>query len=156
MAKKYIIDYLKENKDKFPLYMLKKKLLGAGYPEGEIDEAIKILQQPIPEVLKPERVPAKFWDFRHKKIYLSRKEKFLDFIFGFLIGIAIPWLLNLLMRLIFYPLGFFRILFNLIFYLALIIYFLIIKRGYISFGMILSLPLSFVFSIILLLFKFLL
>jgi len=140
MAKKYIIDYLKENKDKFPLEVLKKKLLGAGYPEGDIDEAIKILQQPIPEVLKPERVSVSFWDFRHKRIYLSKKEKLLDFIFGFLIGIVIPWLLNLLMRLIFYPYGFFRIIFNLTFYLALIIYFFIIKRGYISWGIILSFP----------------
>lgn len=136
MPIQYILDYLKQNRDKFPLDILKKKLIEAGYPEREIEEAIKIIQ-------KPKKIPTSFWDFRHKKIYISKKEKFLDFVFGFFVGLAIPLILNLLGGLLFYrTFGFSRIIFNLIFYLILIIYFFIIKRGYISIGIILSFPLQ--------------
>jgi len=142
MAKKYIIDYLKENKDKFPLEFLKKKLLGAGYPEGEIDEAIKILQQPIQEVLKPERISVSFWDFRHKKTYLSKKEKLLDFVAGFLFKIILSFIVRAL-GFFFYPGRYLLIPF----YLIVIIYCFVIKRGYISWGIIFGSFFSLLFSL---------
>jgi len=47
MVNQYIVNYLKENKDKFPIDVLKKRLSEAGYPEKEIEEAINLIQKPI-------------------------------------------------------------------------------------------------------------
>lgn len=130
MSNRYIIDYLRQNKDKFPIEALKKKLLEAGYPEKEIDEAIKIVQEPVSKFQKTERA-TNFWDFTHKKIYHSGKEKLLDFIAGILFLIISAVIFEII------PFGLF---FSPILFLAAIIYFFIIKRGYIPWGIILGLP----------------
>ena len=140
MPNQYIVDYLKQNKDKFSIRVLKKKLLEAKYPEKEIEEAIKIVQRPIKKVPKPEKVSTNFWDFKHKKNYTSKKEKLLDFIAGFLFVIILI-ILKYLFRMIFSlgELHFygFRSFVNLLYLIALI-YFFVKKRGYISWGIILG------------------
>jgi hypothetical protein len=147
MANKYIIDYLKENKDKFSLDVLKKKLIEAGYPEREIEEAMKIFQQPTSKIAKTERVLTNFWDFRHKKIYISRKEKFFDFVTGFLFKIILSFIMGIF-RFSFYPVRYFLTPL----YLMVIIYCFLIKRGYISWGIIFGSFFSLIFPLFRLIF----
>lgn len=141
MPIQYIIEYLKQYRDKFPLNALKKKLIEAGYPEKEIEEAIKIIE-------KSEEKSTSFWDFKHKKVYLSTKEKFLDFIFGAFMGIILPLLIGKTAQKIFkelnefelfpfyIPENFYALIISAISTVGIIIYFFKIKRFYISFGMI--------------------
>lgn len=134
MPIKYIIDYLNQHKNKFPLSVLKKKLIESGYPENEVEEAIKIIQL--------NQAPNKFWDLKRPKVYLSSREKFLDCLFGILIGIILETLIrktlsilaiifSSFIRGLFFPIA-------TICYIGLMIHFFKIKRSYLSLGIILK------------------
>lgn len=157
MSNQYIVDYLKENKDRFPFEALKEKLLKAGYPSDQIEEAKKIVYEgkeeifaPPPPISKPEKVIG-FWDFWHKKTYTSGKEKILDFITGFIFIIILGYILGFLFDILnFHRFFGYNILLRFVIHLFLIIYFLI-KRKYIALGIICEIILSSVFGISLLL-----
>lgn len=141
MPNQYIIDYLKQNKDKFSFETLKEKLLKAGYSLAQIEEARKIVYEikeekvRVAPMLKPKEVTS-FWDFSHKKVYTSGKEKILDFIIGFLSTIMLKFLLDIcFLNLLLRSEVFYYFILNLVIYLILIIYFLL-KRKYIALGII--------------------
>lgn len=138
MPNQYIIDYIRRNKDRFSFKVLREKLLKAGYPGYQIVEAEEL-------VYKPKKISeTPFWDFWHKKVYTSSREKLIDFIAGFVFAIILTYILGFgVMGYLFYYFGPF--LYGLIF-LALLIYFLI-KRRFIGLGMICEIVLSFVFPI---------
>lgn len=110
MVNQNILNYLRENKDKFPQEVLRKKLVETGYPLNQIEEGIKIVYEgtPIPPVPPmPQRTD--FWDFKSIKIYTNFGEKLLDFLAGFfapiIIGWAISFLFGILRFFIYYPFG---------------------------------------------------
>jgi hypothetical protein len=101
MVNQNIIDYLRENKDKFSQEVLRKKLIEAGYPKDQIEEGIRIVYEKLPIPLSPPEAPREtsFWDFKSVKIYTNFGEKLLDFLAGFfapiIIGWGISWLLGI-------------------------------------------------------------
>jgi len=146
MPNQYIIDYLKKNKDKFPFEVLKQKLLKAGYPGDRIEEARKIVYEgkeeiitPPPPVIKPKEVIG-FWDFWHKKVYTSGKEKILDLVVGFVFAIILEYIMIFGLRLIIGGIYGFSLL-NFAVILTLLIYFFV-KRKYIAWGMLCAIFLS--------------
>lgn len=68
MPNQYIVDYLKENKDRFPFEILKEKLIKAGYPDNQIEEARRIVYErkeidlSTPIISWPKKT-TNFWDF---------------------------------------------------------------------------------------------
>jgi len=92
-----VAEYLKANKDKFTLDVLRQKLLEAGYQKEVIDQAVLEVFQiggVKPAVLK---ATAGFFDFRNVKTYHTFGEKLVDFLIGwFLVG----WLGSLLIYLV--------------------------------------------------------
>ncbi len=131
MPNQYIIDYFKKNKDRFSFEILKEKLIKAGYPSNQIEEAARLVYKAAPLPKKISGAP-NFWDFRHKKIYTSGKEKILDFVAGFIFVIILEFLMG---RGIFGFYGFASLILYFIVFLAIIIY-LFTKRKYIAFGVI--------------------
>jgi len=59
MVNEVILDYLRENKDKFPIESIKEKVLSSGYLEEEFNEAINELnlQKSYPPVPIPDYIP---------------------------------------------------------------------------------------------------
>lgn len=80
-----VINYLKENKDKYPKEVLIKELEKAGYNPKNISEGVGI-------VFGVAKVGG-FWDFKSKKVYTNRSEKVKDFLFGFLGIIVVNYFL---------------------------------------------------------------
>jgi len=149
MPNQYIIDYLKRNKNKFSLEVLKEKLVKTGYPIDQIEEAAQLVYK---AVLAPQEIPeTPFWDFWHKKVYSSGKEKLIDFIVGFIfaivltydgfyiVGFGVEFIEILLGGFEFY--GFFLLF---MIFLAILIHFFR-TRKYIAFGIICGIVLSFIF-----------
>jgi len=91
MVNQNIINYLKENEDKFPQEVLKKRLIEAGYPKDQIEEGIRIVYKGVSIPPTPPGVARKtnFWDFKTIKIYTNFGEKILDFLAGFFAPIVI-------------------------------------------------------------------
>lgn len=150
MPNQYIVDYLKRNKDRFPFEVLKEKLLKAGYPSDQIEEAREIVHEgkeeivTPPPVIKPKKVIS-FWDFWHKKTYTSGKEKIQDFIIGFIFIIILRYVLVFLFNILGLY-GFSGYILSFVIDLFLIIYFLI-KRKYIALGIICEIILASVLRI---------
>lgn len=143
MPNQYIIDYLKRNKDRFSFDILKEKLIKAGYPSNQIEEAAHLVYRVAPSPKKISRAPT-FWDFWHKKVYTSGKEKILDFAAGFIFAIILEFLMG---GSIFGFYGFSNLILYFIVFLAIIIY-LLAKRKYIAFGIICGIILSIIFIIV--------
>ena len=99
MPNQYIIDYFKKNKDRFSFDVLKDKLIKTGYPNNQIEEAAQLVYKAAPSPKKISRAPT-FWDFWHKKVYTSGKEKILDFVAGFIFTIILESIIGGLMSLI--------------------------------------------------------
>jgi len=142
MPNQYIIDYFRKNKDRFSFEVLKEKLIKAGYPSNQIEEAAQLLYKAAPSPKKILRAP-NFWDFWHKKVYTSGKEKILDFVAGFIFAIILEFLMG---GGIFGFYGFGSLILYFIVSLAIIIY-LLAKRKYIAFGIICGVISSFIFPI---------
>lgn len=75
-----VINYLKENKDKYSKEVLIKELEKTGYPKKDIAEGVGVVFGGATN---------NFWDFKSKKVYTQKSEKIADFLFGFLGIIAI-------------------------------------------------------------------
>jgi len=146
MPNQYIIDYFKKNKDRFSFEVLKEKLIKAGYPNNQIEEAARLAYRVAPEPKNISRTPT-FWDFWHKKVYTSGKEKILDFVAGFIFTIILKYIIGGLMSLIgMFGFYYYSFILYFIIFLAIIIY-LLVKRKYIAFGIICGIILSFIFPI---------
>jgi tetrahydromethanopterin S-methyltransferase subunit F len=144
MPNQYIIDYFKKNKDRFSFDVLKEKLIKAGYPSNQIEEAAQLIYKVAPSPKKISGAP-NFWDFWHKKVYTSGKEKILDFATGFIFAIILEFLMGGGI-LGFYGFGGSLILYFIVF-LAIVI-FLSTKRKYIAFGIICGFISSIIFIIV--------
>lgn len=143
MPNQYIIDYFRKNKDRFSLDSLKEKLIKAGYPNNQIKEAAQSVYGVAPS---PKKISGSqnFWDFRHKKVYTSGKEKILDFVAGFIFAIILEFVMGWGI-LGFY--GFDSLILYFIVFLAIIIY-LLTKRKYIAFGIVCGIILPIIFIIV--------
>ncbi|GEM_PF-1310879 len=163
MVDRRIINYLRENKNKFPQEVLKRKLIEASYPKDQIEEGIRIVYEGF---VPKEKIS--FWDFKSIKIYKTFREKLLDFLAGFftpaIFGLGIYFLLGILSAFIypFYPFRYFFSLFR-IFLLAILgiqifgIFYFWRKRKYLARGFLFSLILPLIliglFFLILLIFR---
>lgn len=72
MVRPNIINYLRENKDKFSQKMLKEKLIKADYPKDQIEEEILPILSELPR-------ETNFWDFKSIKISTNFGEKLFRF-----------------------------------------------------------------------------
>lgn len=119
-----IINYLKENKDKYSKEALIKELEKVGYNKKDTNEGIDI-------VFGGAAVVSNFWDFKSKKVYAKKSEKIKDFLFGFLGIIAINFCVDLLV----FFLGAIVSIGGFVFYIFLLFYFFN-RRRYIFYGLI--------------------
>lgn len=121
-----VINYLKENKDKYSKEALIKELEKAGYNKKDISEGVGVVFNGT-VVAKADD----FWDFKSRKIYIKKFEKIKDFLFGFLGIIVINYFLYLSILII----GFIGDIGSLIFYILILGYFFN-RRRYIFYGLI--------------------
>jgi hypothetical protein len=140
---KNVINYLTENKGKYPQKDLEVALEKAGYSDSEINQGVLSVYKKQEDVIK-NLLPLKktdFWNFKVKKDYTSLGEKFKDIVFGFLVSVILGGLLNLIFR---------KFISTNIIVLADIIIFIILLRysykyrRFIFYGLILTLVLSIV------------
>lgn len=97
MANQTVIEYLKDNKEKYPLETLYQELVKAGYPK-------KIIQEGMAEVYGKSLFThdENFWDrFKKEKIYISAGQKVGHFFIGlfvirFLVGLSFSFINNIL------------------------------------------------------------
>lgn len=133
-----IINYLKENKDKFSKEVLIEELKKVGYLENEIVESARLVYGENILSGQPAFVSNNnFWDFKSKKIYTNPSEKWKDFLFGFF-G---PYVVAIAIFILSFVLGFFGFLLNIafiIFYIFALIY-LFNRRKFIAYGLAASL-----------------
>ncbi len=102
MANENILTYLRENKERYPIEVLRKKLVGAGYPQNQVEEGIRIVyggEAPSPPKIGPKH---SFWDFKNVRTYYSTGEKILDALFGFfIVSSVVNFILGSFLRIIF-------------------------------------------------------
>lgn len=99
MANENILAYLRGNKEKYPIEVLRKKLAGAGYPLDQIEEGIRVVYGGETPSLPSSKAKTSFWDFRSVRVYRSGGEKIIDALFGFfVVGIFAPWLIFSIFR----------------------------------------------------------
>jgi hypothetical protein len=114
-----IVNYLKENKDKYSKEVLFSELSKVGYSEREILESGNFVYD--------EKSGRNFWDFTSKKYYRDSSEKLKDFLLGFFA----PFILGFVGFFIFSFFSFLLFFFE-IFFAA----YLFNKRRFISYGII--------------------
>ena len=73
------IKYLRENKDTYPVAVLEKTLLDAGYAPFDVAESRAVV---FGGLNSAPAIKASFWDFHSRKIYTTTSEKWKDFLFG--------------------------------------------------------------------------
>lgn len=106
MTTKELIDYVEgelkkgEQKD-----AIKTRLLQNGWNSNDVEETFRLVESRTAGIesifatapTAPLPTSTSFWDFRSKKVYRNRKEKFIDFVFGFFIfpfGYLILWMIT--------------------------------------------------------------
>ena len=88
-----IVDYLNENKDKFPKDTLIEQLVKVGHLPEEIQEAAEFVYGEKTEFMISNNSvypaePTSFWDFKGFKTYTTFAEKRNDFLLGFFAAIV--------------------------------------------------------------------
>lgn len=77
MVNQIIVDYLKNNKDKYPIEALKQQIISSGYSETEINEAVEALK--LPEEKKVEEIKTETIKKESFVIHEEKKFKFMNF-----------------------------------------------------------------------------
>jgi hypothetical protein len=141
-----IIDYLRNNKEKYSKELLIEQLLKAGHSELDIKESSEFVYdgKEIAEEKSQINETGSFWNFKLKKTYVKPSEKWKDFLFGFFAPFAINFILTSLRSFLFRSI--FNSNFNFIFssiisggiFLTeiLLIIYLFKRRKFISYGLI--------------------
>ncbi len=96
-----VVDYLKENKDKFPGDVLIEQLVNVGHLPQEIQDAVNFVYGEKNEfIISKDAVhpaaPTNFTDFKSFKIYTTSAEKRNDFLFGFFVALASGFVFGLI------------------------------------------------------------
>ncbi len=80
-----IINYFRENKDKFSREILVGELRKIGHSEADILESVQLVYGANSSVVMPipPSIQNNFWDFKSKKVYTKTLDKLKDFLFGF-------------------------------------------------------------------------
>ncbi len=79
MPNEQVVNYLRENKEKFSKETLSEQLKQSGYPEADIVSGIAAVYDDA----SPTTASAAFWDFKVTRVYRTSGERTGDALFGF-------------------------------------------------------------------------
>ena len=138
------INYLAENKDKFPKETLIDQLKESGYGDDDIVRSVDSVFGSSGQSGSDSLAASNLFDFSREKVYQNSSDKWKDFLLGFISPWLFGFIIQSVLRLISYSVMFLGGIFIIVLEVIAIIS-LFKRRKFISYGLIGHLLFSFVF-----------